>query len=342
MGTVEVNQQMETVEVTMKTLLAIGLLILAAHGAPLELELDNEWENFKQNFERQFASKYEHDTRKAVFADNLRLINKHNAEHAIGLHSYTLGINDFADLTNEEFVKMYNGFVAPSNIEQVEFNGVVGSLPESVDWRSKGYVTPVKNQGQCGSCWAFSAVVTMEGAHYKKAGKLVSLSEQNLVDCVGKDHGCNGGLPFDAIRYVIHNHGIDTEESYKYTASEGQCHFNKSNVGATIRHVVRLPSANETALQEAVATIGPVSVGIDASHRSFQLYKHGLYHEHHCSDTLLDHGVAVVGFGTENGQDYYLVKNSWGASWGEDGYIKMRRNQHNQCGIATMAVYAVA
>jgi len=325
----------------MKTLIAIGLMILAAHGAPA---LDNEWEAFKLNFGRQYASEAEHASRKAIFADNLRLINKHNREHSIGLHSYTLGINEFADLTNKEFVRKYNGFVAPSNLEDVkaETHIDITSLPDSIDWRSAGYVTPVKNQGQCGSCWAFSAVVTMEGAHFNKTGDLVSLSEQQLVDCVGKDHGCNGGLPFDAIRYVIHSHGIDTEESYPYSAKQGECHFNKSDIGATVRHVVRLPSGDEDALQNAVATIGPISVGIDASQPSFQLYKHGVYKAHHCSSTQLDHGVAVVGYGTENGHDYYLVKNSWGASWGEEGYIKMPRNQHNRCGIASMAVYAVA
>jgi len=328
----------------MKTLFAIGLLFVAAHAAPLELELDSEWENFKINFERQFASESEHDARRAVFSDNLRLINKHNAEHARGLHSYTLGINEFADLTNEEFVKQYNGFIAPSNVEQVEDDSVVDttSLPESVDWRTKGYVTPVKNQGQCGSCWAFSAVATMEGAHFNKTGKLVSLSEQNLVDCVKQDYGCGGGLPIDGINYVIKNGGIDTEQSYKYTARDGRCHFQKSHIGATFTGAKQLPPQNEHALQKAVAKVGPISVGIDASHMSFQLYQSGVYNEASCSSTQLDHGVAVVGYGTEDGKDYYLVKNSWGSSWGEKGYIKMRRNHHNQCGISTMACYAIA
>jgi len=328
----------------MKTLFAIGLLIVGAYGAPVELELDSEWENFKINFERQFVSESEHDARRAVFGDNLRIINKHNAEHARGLHSYTLGINEFADMTNEEFVKTYNGFVAPSNLNLPESEAVIdiASLPASVDWRTKGYVTPVKNQGQCGSCWAFSAVATMEGAHFNKTGELVSLSEQNLVDCVKQDYGCGGGLPIDGINYVIKNGGIDTEKSYKYTARDGNCHFKKSKIGATFKSAKALPSQNEKALQMAVATIGPISVGIDAAHNSFQLYKDGVYNERHCSTTQLDHGVTVVGYGTEDGKDYYLVKNSWGKSWGEKGYIKMRRNYHNQCGISTMACYAIA
>merc|ERR1719376_1700431 len=174
----------------------------------------------------------------------------------------------------------------------------------------KGYVTPVKNQAQCGSCWAFSAVVSMEGAHFKKTGKLVSLSEQNLVDCVHEDYGCRGGFPYDGVSYAIRNRGIDTEASYPYTARDGYCHFRNSNV--------------------------------DATHYSFQLYHSGVYNEPRCSSVRLDHGVAAVGYGTENGQQYYLVKNSWGSHWGEGGYIKMMRNPSNQCGIATNACYALA
>jgi len=331
-------------KLTMKTFIALAILVAAAHAAPLELDLDNEWENFKLNFERNFISSTEHNSRRAIFAENLRLINKHNAEHALGLHTYTLGVNKFADMTNEEFVRQYNGYVAPSDVQEAETeeNIDISSLPKSVDWRAKGYVTPVKNQQQCGSCWAFSAVASMEGAHFKKTGKLVSLSEQNLVDCVTVDYGCNGGLPADAISYVILNGGIDTEASYKYTARDGQCHFKKSSIGATFSGLKAIPSGNENALTQTVAEAGPVSVAIDASHYSFQLYDSGVYNEKRCSSYQLDHGVAVVGYGTEDGKDYYLVKNSWGQTWGENGYIKMSRNHNNQCGIATNAVLAIA
>jgi len=193
--------------------------------------LESGWESFKLKFKRQYVSINEHDSRKAIFGNNLRLINKHNAEHALGLHSYTLGVNEFADLTNEEFVKKYNGYDTSFNAEQAQQADIdidIASLPKSVDWREKGYVTPVKNQGQCGSCWAFSAIATMEGAHFKKTGKLVSLSEQNLVDCVKQDSaGCNGGFSMDGINYAIKNGGIDTENSYKYKARNGHCHFKK-------------------------------------------------------------------------------------------------------------------
>jgi len=326
----------------MKTILALALVLAVSHGTPTDL--DTEWDNFKATYERNFLSQPEHDLRKVIFADNLKYINQHNAEHALGLHSFTVGVNKFADMTNEEFVKQFNGLNTPSNLEQAdtEFDIDVSSLPKSVDWRQKGYVTPVKNQAQCGSCWAFSAVVSMEGAHFKKTGKLISLSEQNLVDCVKEDYGCSGGLPFDGISYAIRNGGIDTEASYRYTARDGRCHFSKSHIGATFSEVRRIPMGYEIQLQKAVATVGPVSVGIDAAHRSFQLYRSGVYHEPRCSTQRLDHGVAVVGYGTENGKDYYTVKNSWGSGWGEQGYIKMARNQHNACGIATNACYAIA
>lgn len=216
------------------------------------------------------------------------------------------------------------------------------TLPHHVDWREKGAVTAVKDQGHCGSCWAFSAVGALEGQHFRKTGALVSLSEQNLVDCSKKygNNGCNGGMMDNAFRYVKSNKGIDTEISYPYEGIEDSCHFNPKNVGATDSGYVNLPSGNEEKLMNAVATMGPVSVAIDASQESFQFYAEGTYVEPQCDSVSLDHGVLVVGYGTdEQGQDYWLVKNSWGTSWGDKGYIKMARNMDNQCGIATQASY---
>jgi len=325
----------------MKSLFVIAVVLVATTQA---LSLDNEWEQFKLKYERNYLSSDEHDTRKAVFAENLKLIQKHNTEEALGLHTYTLAVNEFADQTNEEFVKQYNGLLGNSQLPEQDGFEAVGDLPEEVDWRKEGYVTPVKNQGQCGSCWAFSAVGAMEGAHFKKTGKLVSLSEQNLVDCdIAEDAGCNGGLPLTAIKFVINQeHGIDTESSYSYHGRQGSCHFSKDNIGATFRDVIQVKSKDELSLQAAVAKMGPVSVGIDASHMGFQFYHGGVYHSWFCSQTRLDHGVLVVGYGTEQGKDYWLVKNSWGSGWGESGYIKMSRNRNNECGIATMAVYPIA
>jgi len=250
-------------------------------------------------------------------------------------------MNKFADLTATEFVERYTGL----NSKQIEFSPqdlkapqshVFLSLPASVDWRTAGVVTAVKDQGQCGSCWAFSTTGAVEGAWAIKTGKLVSLSEQQLVDCDKTNYGCNGGWPVDAMAWLIKNGGSDTEASYPYTAKGGWC---KSGVpGGNITTYKQIPKGSESDLQSATANIGPVSVCIDASNTSFQLYKSGVYVEPKCNPNNLDHAVLVVGYGTESGKDYWLVKNSWGTSWGESGYIKMLRNGNNQCGIASAAV----
>jgi len=227
--------------------------------------------------------------------------------------------------------------------EKIEYVPPLNDAAATVDWRTKGAVTPVKNQGQCGSCWSFSATGSMEAAHFFATGSLVSLSEQNLVDCSTAEgnQGCNGGWMDQAFEYVIKNHGIDTESSYPYKATgPNRCQFNAANVGATISRYTDVAKGSEAALESA-ANQRPVSVAIDAGHSSFQMYKSGVYYEPACSQTSLDHGVLVVGYGNE-GSDYWIVKNSWGASWGQQGYILMSKGRNNNCGIASAASYPAA
>ncbi|KAJ8943309.1 hypothetical protein NQ318_004750 [Aromia moschata] len=288
-----------------------------------------------------------------IFMENSHKVAKHNKLYAQGLVSYQLGINKYADMLHHEFVQTLNGFNKSKNMlrgqdldDAITFIPPANvQLPDSVDWRQKGAVTGVKDQGQCGSCWSFSATGSLEGQHYRKSGKLVSLSEQNLVDCSEKfgNNGCNGGLMDNAFRYVKQNGGIDTEASYPYRAEDEKCHYSPKNKGATDRGYVDIESGDEDKLKSAVATVGPVSVAIDASHETFQLYHGGIYSDPDCSTDQLDHGVLVVGYGTDEttGNDYWLVKNSWGTSWGDEGYIKMARNSGNMCGIATQASYPV-
>jgi len=321
----------------MKFLLALAV----AFATTQAFDLDAEWESFKVKYGKNLLTGQEHDARKNIFANNLKFIEKHNAEHALGLHTFTVGINKFADMTNEEFAQKFTGFKAMNDMPASPVE-TLGDLPNAVDWRAKGAVTPVKDQGECGSCWSFSTTGVIEGAHFRATGELVSLSEQNLMDCDERNHGCNGGNPYVALLYTIINGGIDTEESYPYEMRQGYCQYDPNNSGAKITLAKRIPDRSEEDLQKAVAEFGPVSVGIDATHPSFQLYESGVYQEPHCSQFLLDHAVLVVGYGSDNGDDFYMVKNSWGADWGLSGYIKMARNKNNMCGIATMGCYAAA
>ncbi len=282
--------------------------------------------------------------RHTVWQSNKKYVETHNLYAS--KFGYTLAMNQFGDLSGVEFAKIYNGYKMETENKQndtiiYEPNWSV-ELPTSVDWRQKGVVTPVKDQGQCGSCWSFSATGSMEGQNALKTGRLVSLSEQNLIDCSVSygNHGCQGGLMDSAFRYVIANRGDDTESSYPYLAREQtNCYYNSRNVGGTISSYSDIRRGNEADLQNAVASIGPVSVAIDASHTSFQMYHSGVYNEYSCSSTRLDHGVLVVGYGTYNGQAYWLVKNSWNTRWGMSGYIMMSRNKNNQCGIASQASF---
>ncbi|RZC17264.1 vignain-like [Glycine soja] len=265
---------------------------------------------------------------------------------------YKLKLNKFADMTNHEFRSTYAG--SKVNHHRM-FQGTprgngtfmyekVGSVPPSVDWRKNGAVTGVKDQGQCGSCWAFSTVVAVEGINQIKTNKLVSLSEQELVDCdTKKNAGCNGGLMESAFEFIKQKGGITTESNYPYTAQDGTCDASKANdLAVSIDGHENVPANDENALLKAVAN-QPVSVAIDAGGSDFQFYSEGVF-TGDCS-TELNHGVAIVGYGTTvDGTDYWTVRNSWGPEWGEQGYIRMQRSiskKEGLCGIAMMASYPI-
>lgn len=307
-----------------------------------------EWLSFKQQFDKGYRDSEEERMRFFIFRSNKRKVDDHNLQHSQGLHNFTMKLNHFSDMLPTEFVATMNGYrnKGRGNFQSSKFHRLPTwvSVPHSVDWRNEGAVTPVKNQGKCGSCWAFSSTGALEGQHFRKTGKLVSLSEQNLVDCSTSfgNQGCNGGLMDNAFQYVKANGGIDTEQSYPYDAHAEMCHFRRDEIGATDTGFIDIPEGDEEALKHAVAVHGPVSVAIDASQQSFQFYHEGVYSDAECSSTQLDHGVLVVGYGSETTdggirQDFWLVKNSWSGSWGEEGYIKIARNEGNMCGIASSA-----
>jgi cathepsin L len=268
----------------------------------------------------------------------LELIENHNRQNL----GFTLAMNKFGNLTAAEFSNIYNGMRISADLsDAIHSQPIDVNLPDSVDWRTKGVVTEIKNQGQCGSCWAFSATGSIEGQHALSTQKLVSVSEQQLVDCSKSydNYGCDGGWMDNAFKYTIHNKGLDTEDSYPYQARDGTCRFKPASVGATISGYADVTKGSESALQTAVANVGPISVAIDASHSSFQFYHSGVYYESMCSSTQLDHGVLAVGYGTDSSKDFWIVKNSWGTDWGNNGYIMMSRNRNNNCGIATSSSY---
>ncbi|KAG5222051.1 senescence-specific cysteine protease SAG [Salix suchowensis] len=301
-------------------------------------------EQWMSQYGRVYKDDSEKATRYSIFKENVARIDAFNSQTG---KSYKLGVNQFADLTNEEFKASRNRFkghmcspqAGPFRYENVS------AVPSTMDWRKEGAVTPVKDQGQCGCCWAFSAVAAMEGINQLTTGKLISLSEQELVDCdtKGENHGCNGGLMDEAFKFIIQNKGLTTEANYPYKGTEGTCNANKAaSHAAKITGFEDVPANSEAALMKAVAR-QPVSVAIDAGGFDIQFYWSGIFTG--SCDTQLDHGVTAVGYGVSDGYKYWLVKNSWGVQWGEEGYIRMQKDisaEEGLCGIAMQASYPTA
>ncbi|XP_037480318.1 senescence-specific cysteine protease SAG39-like [Triticum dicoccoides] len=300
-----------------------------------------------ENWMAQYGRVYKDTTEKArrfeVFKGNVEFIETFNAQN----HKFWLGVNQFADITNDEFKTTNTNKGFKANSTRVLSSGFryenlsLDALPAMMDWRAKGAVTPVKDQGQCGCCWAFSAVAATEGIVKLKTGKLISLSEQELVDCDvhGQDQGCEGGLMDDAFKFIIKNGGLTMESSYPYTAADGKCKAG-SNSAATITGFEDVPANNEGALMKAVAN-QPVSVAVDGGDMTFQFYSGGVM-TGSCG-TDFDHGIAAIGYGkTSDGTSYWLMKNSWGTTWGENGYLRIEKDiadKKGMCGLAMEPSY---
>ena len=351
--------------------LALLLVLTAAQarGAPARLGIDigaaavvpSAFDAWCKAHGRVYATAEEERTRRATYETNRGVVEKHNSAFKDGRVTWAMTLDGpFADLTDAEFVDRH--LMAPQNCSATK-NASAGTtergeLPRAVDWRTKGVITPVKNQGHCGSCWTFSTTGTLEAHHCIKHKRDCSgwtgLSEQNLVDCAGAydNHGCAGGLPSHAFEYVRYNGGIDTEDAYAYVGKDEKCSFNPADVGATVADVFNITAYDEQGIADALAKVGPVAIAYQVS-GDFRLYSHGIYDSRNattgevmCKSGPMDvnHAVMAVGYGEADvpggSTGYFIVKNSWGSLWGMEGYFWIKRGE-NLCGLADCASYPI-
>jgi len=326
----------------MKVLIS-ALLVGAAFASEA-----HPFEDFKKKFERQYSGHDEESYRRTVFHKNLDWINTENAKG----HSYTVGVTQFADLTFSEFRSRYLTGYKPKLQNVTLFRAVADFVPaDSVDWTTKGAVTPVKNQAHCGSCWSFSTTGALEGAMKIAGHPLVSLSEQNILDCDTGGNKCQGGSMAQAFGWVAKN-GIcsEADDAYKCAdqnsaeCKESTCSKSSGTCAKALKpgdvtgHT--MVDSTENALEAAV-TKQPVSIAIEADQPAFQHYTGGVLTDEACGENL-DHGVLLVGYGSEDGKKYWKVKNSWGPTWGDNGYIKIEKGSSQdggECGVRKGAVF---
>ncbi|XP_062996652.1 digestive cysteine proteinase 2-like [Elgaria multicarinata webbii] len=299
--------------------------------------------HYRRKHRKDYGTEKELEHRAHTFIHNMRFVHSKNRASL----SFKLALNHLADRTPEEMAAMRgllpdktpnDGEIFPLEL----YSGII--LPESIDWRLYGAVTPVKDQAMCGSCWSFATTGALEGAIFLKTGQLMPLSQQALMDCSWGfgNIGCDGGIAWRAFKWAKEHGGIPTDESYApYSGQNGYCHYNQSEFQGDLLRYVNIPYGNITALKQAVFKNGPVAVSINASPKSFTFYASGIYYDPECGNsTVLNHGMLVVGFGILQGETYWLIKNSWSTYWGNDGYILLSMKDNN-CGVASGAIYPV-
>ncbi|KPP73931.1 cathepsin L1-like [Scleropages formosus] len=315
-----------------------------------EEDMDTLWTKWKWDYGVSYGAKDDEEQRKYIWEENLEKIKANNENFHKGTSSFIMAMNRYGDLTQQEYRRLQGAMINSRTMKRgktVSAQKLRAAAKKKnvaeVDYRTKGYVTRVKDQGYCGSCWAFSTTGAIEGQIYKKTGRLLSLSEQHLMDCSRSygTYGCSGAWMANAYDYVVKN-GLPSEDTYPYTAMDGQpCLYESSRIVARIKDYRFIPAGDEEALANAVATIGPITVALDADHSSFMFYSSGIYEEPKCNPENLNHAVLLVGYGTEGKKEYWIIKNSWGRSWGENGYMRIARNKDNACGIASYSLYPI-
>ncbi|OCT66463.1 cathepsin S [Xenopus laevis] len=323
-------------------LVSLFYLLTPAHSSP-DPTLDTHWQLWVKTHHKTYKDAEEEGARRTIWEETMKFITVHNLEHSLGLHTYEVGMNHLGDMTGEELAATMTGYTDKddplANMTEVPEEILNAQPPTSIDWRTRSCITSVKNQGTCGCSYAFSAVGALECQWKKKTGKLLTFSPQELVDCSSTEgnNGCRDGYLMYSFSYM-RKYGLRQESAYPYEGKEGKCtRKRRSNVGV-VKRFYRIPSGNGDSLLKAVGTVGPVPGWIDASRQGFRMYKSGVYYDPHCTKDT-NHVVLVAGYGKQNGMTYWLVKNSWGKGFGDNGYIKMARNYNKDCGITLHAVY---
>jgi len=301
-----------------------------------------QWEAWKKEHSKFYESQYVEKIKQRTFMANLKRIQAHNQKYDLGLKTFRVKLNKFADMTLEEFSKTYANTFERKN--KAPMNGKDWKrsnddpIPDSIDWRALGYVTDVKEMKFCAASHVFAEVAMLEALEARIRGSLIPLSEQNVIECAGKINVCTNGSVGDTYDYVLMNDGIDTADSYPNTDQIQQCQYDKSNIGIWVRSWAEMWGLNETVLQEVVADT-PVTALIDSSSWEFMFYSDGVYTDDKCVTDQPSLAVAIVGYGnmTVNNQDtkHWILKNAWGTSWGIDGYMLFARERKNQCGISS-------
>ncbi|XP_017853478.1 cathepsin L1 [Drosophila busckii] len=306
--------------------------------------VNKNFEEFKKINNKIYTRAYDELRGYKAYEENTKFISEHNKYYEKGESTYRLAANTMSDMNTDSYLKGYLRLIRSQanssidNIADIVGSTLMNNIPESFDWRKKGFTTSVQNQQSCGSCYAFSIAESIEGQIFKRTGRILDLSVQQIVDCSISygNQGCTGGSLRNTLKYLQATGGLMRSDDYKYTSKKGKCQFVRDLSVVNVTSWAILPVNDESSIQAAVAHIGPVAVSINATPKTFQLYSDGVYNDISCLSTSVNHAMLVIGFD----KDFWILKNWWGERWGESGYMRMRKGI-NLCGIANYAAYAI-